>query len=74
MDSEQIAKLCKGYDSTAEPSVTIELATYRATLEVAYQLAILNERLDGVIQNRIPQVRVMVEPGEWPIQVEERRK
>jgi hypothetical protein len=36
---------------------------------VAYQLALLNEQIGGVLNSRIAQVRVMVEQGEWPLQV-----
>ena len=50
------------------------VANLRATLEVAYQLAILNEQIEQVIGNRNPQIRVMVEPGEWPIQTQEQRR
>jgi hypothetical protein len=53
------------------PSEPTDVATYRATLEVAYQLALLNENLGTVIGNRNPQIRVMVEPGDWPIQTQE---
>jgi hypothetical protein len=50
-------------------------SSYRASLEVAYQLALLNEPIGGVLNNRVPQIRVMCEPGEWPlqVQVQERR-
>ena len=57
------------------PKEPTKVATYRATLEVAWQLAILNEQIGGVLNTRNAQIRVMVEPGEWPIQVnvQERR-
>ena len=45
------------------------VANYRASLEVAYQLAVLNEQICGVLNSRIPQIRVMVESGEYPLQV-----
>ena len=51
-------------------SMPTDVAAYRASLEVAYQLAILNEQIGGVLNSRIPQVRVMVEQGEWPLQVQ----
>ena len=51
-----------------------DVANLRASLEVAYQLAILNEQIEQVIGNRNPQIRVMVEPGEWPIQTQEQRR
>jgi hypothetical protein len=50
------------------PSMPTDVAAYRASLEVAWQLAILNEQIGNVLNTRIPQIRVMVEPGEWPIQ------
>jgi hypothetical protein len=82
MTSDQIAKATEECDR-AWPSVEgplmnfnmpTDVAAYRASLEVAYQLAILNEQIGGVLNSRIPQFRVMVEPGEWPIQVQEQKR
>lgn len=56
------------------PNMPTEVATYRANLEVAYQLAILNEQIGGVLNNQYPQIRVMVEPGNWPIQIQEQKR
>ena len=56
------------------PAEPTEVANYRANLEVAYQLALLNETLGSIINSRIPQIRVMVESGEWPLQVQERKR
>ena len=50
-------------------AMSTEFAAFRASLEVAWQLAILNEQIGGVLNSRIAQVRVMVEQGEWPLQV-----
>jgi len=55
------------------PNTPVEVANFRASLEVAYQLAILNERLD-MWGTRNSTLRVMVEPGEWPIQTQERNR
>ncbi len=51
------------------PNVPTDVANLRASLEVAYQLALLNEQIGGVLNSRIAQLRVMVESGEWPLQV-----
>lgn len=51
----------------------IEVDHYRATLEVAYQLAILNEQIGGVLNSRIPQIRVRIENGDYPISTKEVR-
>jgi hypothetical protein len=51
-----------------------EVATMRATLEVAYQLALLNEQIGNVLNSQFPQIRVMVEPGQWPIQIQEQNR
>lgn len=50
-----------------------DVATYRASLEVAYQLALLNEQIGNVLNNRMAQIRVMVEQGEWPLTVQMQR-
>jgi hypothetical protein len=57
------------------PNMPTDVAAYRATLEVAWQLAILNEQIGGVLNTRYPRIRVIVEAGEYPIpvQVVERR-
>ena len=83
MTSTEIEAVYKDWDTPTEgcasrvlmsPNTTTEVATLRATLEVAYQLAILNEQIGEVIGNRNPQIRVMVEPGEWPIQTQEQKR
>ena len=82
MTSDQIESTFRDWDRTEDgnsrvlnsPSSSIEISQLRATLEVAYQLALLNEQIGGVLNSRIPQVRVMVEPGEWPVQVQERQR
>lgn len=56
------------------PNTQTDTASFRASLEVAYQLALLNEQICGVLNSRIPQVRVMCEPGDWPLQVQERNR
>jgi hypothetical protein len=61
-------------DQGFHPNMLTEVAQLRMTIEVAYQLALLNEQIGGVLNSRIPQIRVMVEPGEWPIQVQERTR
>ena len=60
-----------GNEPLMNPNMPTDVAAYRVSLEVAYQLAILNEQICGVLQNRVPQIRVMVEPGDWPITVHE---
>jgi hypothetical protein len=78
MTSDQIAKAAGdlGWNINGDlpftPNQTTEVANLRMSFEVAYQLAILNEQIGGVLNSRVPQIRVMVEPGEWPIQVQER--
>ena len=79
MTSTEIEKLIKGVDGTQRssplsehPVITYtptEKAKYRATLEVAWQLALLNEQIGGVLNSRMPQIAVRVESGEWPSQV-----
>jgi hypothetical protein len=81
MTSDQIRKAAAqdGWnldeDMGFHPNMPTEVANLRMTTEVAYQLAILNEQIGGVLNTRNAQIRVMVEPGEWPIQVnvQERR-
>jgi hypothetical protein len=51
------------------PNEPTEVSHYRATLEVAWQLAILNEQIGNVLNTRIPQIRVMCEPGDHPLNV-----
>ncbi len=74
MTSDEIVKIADVIGDL-NPDMHQSTANLRATLEVAYQLALLNEQIGGVLNSRIPQIRVMVEPGEWPIQVnvQERR-
>ena len=50
-------------------AVNCQRSAYRASLEVAYQLALLNEQIGGVLNSRMPQIAVRVESGEWPLQV-----
>ena len=78
MTSDQIESTFKDWDRTEDgnsrvlnsPSSSIETSQLRATLEVAYQLALLNEQIGGVLNSRIPQIRVMCEGGEYPLQVQ----
>ena len=60
------------------PNMPTEVANLRASLEVAYQLALLNENfgemMDNLFNNCNPQIRVMVEPGDWPIQTQEQKR
>jgi hypothetical protein len=78
MTSDQIAKGASDLgwnineDIPCNPNVPTEVANLRMSFEVAYQLAILNEQICGVLNTRIPQVRVMVEQGEWPLEVKVR--
>lgn len=60
-----------GADGTPmmNPNCPTEVAHYRATLEVAWQLAVLNENLGQIINTRDARLRVMVEPGDWPLRV-----
>jgi hypothetical protein len=75
MTSDQILKGAAqdGWDLNADqgfhPNMLTEVAQYRMTVEVACQLALLNEQIGGVLNSRIPQMRVMVESGDWPLQV-----
>jgi hypothetical protein len=69
MDEADLAWHGPNGEPLMNPNEPTDVAHYRATLEVAYQLAILNEKICGVLDNRIPQIRVMVEPGEWPLRV-----
>ena len=73
MTSEQIVKIADVVGDL-NPDMASSIAHLRATLEVAYQLALLNEQIGGVLNSLIPQIRVMVEPGDYPIQVQERRR
>lgn len=87
MTSAEIEAVYKDWDTPTEgcasrvlmsPNTTTEVATLRATLEVAYQLALINENFNemmgNLFNNRNPQIRVMVEPGEWPIQTQGRKR
>ena len=76
MTSDQIAKVAETVDWRGEdgtpmmnPRMAVDTANLRATLEVAYQLALLNEQIGGVLNSRIAQMRVMVEAGDYPLQV-----
>lgn len=75
MTSEQLGKICAENErawSHDNPNCPTEVATYMMTCEVAYQLAMLNEGLAMMTGNgRIANLRVMVEPGEYPLQVRE---
>jgi hypothetical protein len=82
MTSDEIFAVYKDWDTpTSEcasrvlmsPNTAIETSIFRATMEVAYQLAILNEQIGGVLNSRIPQIRVMCESGEWPLVVTEKK-
>jgi hypothetical protein len=79
MTSDQIAKGASDLgwnvseDLPFQPNQTTEVAALRMQFEVAYQLALLNEQIGGVLNSRIPQIAVRVESGEWPLQVQERR-
>lgn len=61
-------------DQGFHPNMTTEVAQLRMTIEVAYQLALLNEQIGGVLNSRIPQMCVRVESGDWPLQVQERNR
>ena len=51
-------------------SIPTDVAAYRASLEVAWQLAILNEQIGNVLNSRIAQIAVRCEGGEYPLQVQ----
>jgi hypothetical protein len=87
MTSTEIEAVYKDWDTPTEGCASrvlmgmntpTEVATLRATLEVAYQLALLNENFNemmgNLFNNRNTQIRVMVEPGDWPIQTQEQRR
>lgn len=83
MTSTEIEAVYKDWDTPTEGCASrvlmgmntpTEVATLRATLEVAYQLALLNESLGYVLNSREPQVHVFVEPGNWPIQTQEQKR
>ena len=77
MTSEQLAKICTENErawSHDNPNCPTDVAAYMMTAEVAYQLALLNEQICGVLNTRNAQIRVMVEPGDWPIQVQEQKR
>ena len=77
MTSTEIEKLIEAVDgklfgeplskTPVIPYSTTEKEKYRATLEVAYQLSLLNENfsemMGNLFNNRNPQIRVMVEAG-----------
>jgi len=79
MTSDDIFAVYAGWDTPTpecpsrvlmSPNTSTEVATLRATLEVAYQLALLNEQIGGVLNSRIAQIAVRVESGEYPLQVQ----
>ena len=76
MTSDQIVESLAGCGWGVEgkellsPNMPTEVANLRASLEVAYQLALLNEQIGGVLNSRVPQIRVMCESGDWPLQVQ----
>ena len=82
MTSDQIVKAVSSIGLDIEtfsgPNASPEFANLRATLEVAYQLALLNENfgemMGNLFNNSNPQIRVMVEPGDWPIQTQEQKR
>lgn len=78
MTSEQLAKICAENErawSHDNPNCPTDVATYMMTSEVAYQLALLNEGLQRLaegmdrVMGPYPMMRVMVEPGEYPLRV-----
>jgi hypothetical protein len=84
MTSDEIFAVYKDWDTpTPECASRVlmgansspEASNFRINLEIAYQLALLNEQIGGVLNSRVPQIRVMCESGEWPlqVQVQERR-
>jgi len=80
MTSDEIGKVCEMFDAAwpdkTSGAMSVETSIAAATWQTAYHLAILNEQIDGVLNSRIAQLRVMVEPGEYPIntQVQEQHK
>lgn len=79
MTSDQIYKAAGNIgwnlseDLPDNPNETTEVANLRMSYEVAYQLAILNEQIGGVLNSCIPQIRVMIENGDYPISTKEVR-
>lgn len=81
MTSESIYKVCDEIDkqwfsskgTLLNTTMPVKVKAYRATLEVAFQLALLNEGMDRITDLRNPHLRVMVEPGNYPIVTEARR-
>jgi hypothetical protein len=74
MTSDQIVKAVSTLGMSIEtfcgPNASPEFANLRATLEVAYQLARLNEGFESLTSQRgNQQLRVQVEPGDYPIAV-----
>lgn len=74
MTSDQIAKVCEMFDAAwpdkTSPAMMAETSIAIATWQTAYQLAILNEQIGDVLNSRVAQMRVMVESGDWPLQVQ----
>lgn len=77
MTSTEIGKVCEMFDAAwpdpTSGAMPCETSIAMATWQAAYQLALLNEGMEMIVSNRIPQIRVMVEPGEWPIVTQEKR-
>ena len=69
MTSDELFKANELVGDLSE-SMSAERATLRATLEVAYQMALLNEQIGCVLNTRIAQIAVRVESGEYPLQVQ----
>jgi len=79
MTSDQIFAVFKDWDTPTpecasrvltSPSSSPEASNFRLNLEIAYQLALLNEQIGCVLNTRIAQIAVRVESGEYPLQVQ----
>jgi hypothetical protein len=79
MTSTELEAVIKDYDARWHgpngeplmyPNTPTDVAAYRASLEVAWQLAILNEQIGGVLNTREAHIAVKVESGEYPLQVQ----
>jgi len=80
MTSDEIFAVYKNWDTPTpecesrvlkmSPNTTTDVAILRATLEVAYQLAMLNEGFESLTSRRgLAHLRVQVEPGDYPLKV-----
>lgn len=77
MTSDQIAGVIEQADKVWRDegpllaiNKTTDVAMYRAMMEVAYQVALLNEGFESLTSQRgNQQLRVQVEPGDYPIAV-----